>query len=185
MNHQPNIIAESLVNRTTSSLDVIIPNQESTFFSSTLSGIQHVAAQYKSSVQIIRHLKSRGIKTPQTINVAGFGNEYTGEIVEPKLTTFDVKTRAIGEAAAKTLLEQIISKDKQAKTIMIKEELIKRESTKKKEAGQHVMITFITFSSSIPDSPAGPPGPALTSSYANPPASSTLSSAPWILRKRP
>lgn len=85
----------------------------------------------KSAVQIIRYLKSKRIKIPQTINVAGFGNEYTGEIVEPKLTTFNVKTKEIGEAAARVLLEQIISKDKQPKTILIKGEFIQRESTRK------------------------------------------------------
>jgi LacI family transcriptional regulator len=85
----------------------------------------------KSAVQIIRHLKSRGIKIPQAVNVVGFGNEYTGEIVEPKLTTFDVKTKEIGEAAARTLLEQIIFKDKLPRTILIKGEFIQRESTRK------------------------------------------------------
>ncbi len=85
----------------------------------------------KSAVQIIRHLKSRGIKIPQAISVAGFGNEYTGEIVEPKLTTFDVKTKEIGETAARMLLEQIISKDNTPKTILIKGEFIQRESTRK------------------------------------------------------
>jgi LacI family transcriptional regulator len=88
----------------------------------------------KSAVQIIRHLKGRGIKIPQAINVAGFGNEYTGEIVEPKLTTFDVKTRQIGEAAAKTLLNQIISKEKLPKTILIPGEFIQRESTRKQRS---------------------------------------------------
>lgn len=85
----------------------------------------------KCAVQIIGYLKSKRIKIPQIINVAGFGNEYTGEIVEPKLTTFDVKTNEIGEAAARVLLEQIISKDKKPKTILIKGEFIQRESTRK------------------------------------------------------
>jgi LacI family transcriptional regulator len=84
----------------------------------------------KCAVQIIRYLKSRKIKIPQKISVCGFGNEYTGEIVEPQLTTFDVKTRKIGEAAAKLLLEQIIEKKTENESIMINGELIVRESTK-------------------------------------------------------
>jgi LacI family transcriptional regulator len=84
----------------------------------------------KCAVQIIRYLKSRKIKIPQKISVCGFGNEYTGEIVEPQLTTFDVKTRKIGEAAAKLLLEQIIEKKTENESIMINGELIIRESTK-------------------------------------------------------
>ena len=88
----------------------------------------------KGAVQIIRHLKRKGVRIPQAINVAGMGNEYTGEIVEPKLTTFDVKTKEIGEAAAKTLLEQIISKEKNPKTILIRGEFIQRESTRKQRS---------------------------------------------------
>lgn len=84
----------------------------------------------KCAVQIIRYLKSKKIKIPQKISVCGFGNEYTGEIVEPQLTTFDVKTRKIGEAAAKLLLEQIIEKKTENESIMINGELIVRESTK-------------------------------------------------------
>jgi LacI family transcriptional regulator len=53
----------------------------------------------KSAVQTIQYLKSRKIKVPNDICVAGFGNEYTGEIIEPSLTTFDVKTNLIGETA--------------------------------------------------------------------------------------
>lgn len=83
----------------------------------------------KCAVQIIRYLKSKKIKIPQKISVCGFGNEYTGEIVEPQLTTFDVKTRKIGEAAAKLLLEQIIEKKTENESFMINGELIVREST--------------------------------------------------------
>lgn len=85
----------------------------------------------KCAVQIIRHLKSKKIKIPQKISVCGFGNEYTGEIVEPQLTTFDVRTRQIGEAAAKLLLEQIVDKKTKNETILIEGEIIIRESTKK------------------------------------------------------
>jgi LacI family transcriptional regulator len=85
----------------------------------------------KCAVQIIRHLKTKKMKIPQDISVCGFGNEYTGEIVEPQLTTFDVKTRQIGEAAAKLLLEQIIDKKTKNESILIDGEIIIRESTKK------------------------------------------------------
>jgi LacI family transcriptional regulator len=82
-------------------------------------------------VQIIRYLKDKKIMIPHTISVCGFGNEYTGEIVEPQLTTFDVKTREIGEAAVKLLLDQIIQKTTKIKKQMIKGSLIVRESTDK------------------------------------------------------
>lgn len=84
----------------------------------------------KCAVQIIRYLKSKKIKIPQKISVCGFGNEYTGEIVEPQLTTFDVKTREIGEAAAQMLLEEIMDNETCVKNKMIKGKLIVRESSR-------------------------------------------------------
>lgn len=45
MNYQPNILAQSLVNRTTHTLGVIIPSLETTIFSTMLSGIQEVASR--------------------------------------------------------------------------------------------------------------------------------------------
>jgi DNA-binding LacI/PurR family transcriptional regulator len=47
------------------------------------------------------------------------------------LTTFDVKTREIGEAAVKLLLDQIIQKTSKIKKQMIKGNLIVRESSSK------------------------------------------------------
>jgi LacI family transcriptional regulator len=85
----------------------------------------------KCAVQIIRYLKNKKIMIPNMISVCGFGNEYTGEIVEPQLTTYDVKTREIGEAAVKLLLDQIIQKTSMIKKQMIKGNLIVRESTEK------------------------------------------------------
>ncbi|OYY15063.1 MAG: hypothetical protein B7Y69_11715, partial [Sphingobacteriia bacterium 35-40-8] len=67
-----------------------------------------------------------------TISVAGFGNEYTGEIIEPQLTTFDVKTVNIGEEAAKILLDKIINQDTSVKDITVKGKLIVRSSSMKK-----------------------------------------------------
>ena len=45
MNYQPNILAQSLVNRSTHTLGVIIPSLETTIFSTMLSGIQEVASR--------------------------------------------------------------------------------------------------------------------------------------------
>lgn len=88
----------------------------------------------KSAVQIIQYLKKKKIKVPETIAVAGFGNEYTGEIIEPQLTTYDVRTMAIGEEAAKILLDKIINQNASLKEITVKGKLIIRESSMKKRS---------------------------------------------------
>lgn len=86
----------------------------------------------KSAVQIIQYLKKKKVSVPNTIAVAGFGNEYTGEIIDPQLTTFDVKTVNIGEEAAKILLDKIINQDTSVKDITVKGKLIVRGSSMKK-----------------------------------------------------
>lgn len=45
MKYQPNVLAQSLVNRSTHTLGVIIPNLDTTIFSTMLSGIQEVASK--------------------------------------------------------------------------------------------------------------------------------------------
>ena len=63
----------------------------------------------KSAVQIIRHLKEKKVAVPGKIRVFGFGNEFVGEIVDPSLSTFDTKTKRIGEEASRLIIEEIIT----------------------------------------------------------------------------
>ncbi len=46
MNYQPNMLAQSLVNRSTHTLGVIIPSLDTTVFSTMLSGIQETASRF-------------------------------------------------------------------------------------------------------------------------------------------
>jgi LacI family transcriptional regulator len=82
----------------------------------------------KSAAQIIRLLKKKSIKIPEEINVFGFGNEFTGQIVEPELSTFDTKTRIIGEEAARLIIEQIISGNQEITSKLIPGEIVLRGS---------------------------------------------------------
>ena len=61
--------------------------------------------------------------------MVGFGNEYTGEIVEPQLTTYDVRTREIGEEACRVMLEQLISGNREVVDKRIAGKLIVRQSS--------------------------------------------------------
>jgi LacI family transcriptional regulator len=82
----------------------------------------------KSAVQIIRYLKAKKIRVPSKIRVVGFGNEYTGEIVEPQLSTYDVHTQEIGEEACRMLLEQLITGTRDTGSKRVPGKLIIRES---------------------------------------------------------
>jgi len=82
----------------------------------------------KSAAQIITRLKSKGINVPRKIRVVGFGNEFVGEMLEPKLTTFDTHTRIIGEEASRLIIEQIISGNRDIITKIVPGKMIIRES---------------------------------------------------------
>jgi len=82
----------------------------------------------KSATQIIRELQNKGIDVPKKVRVAGFGNEFVGEIVNPQLTTFDTHTRLIGEQASQLIIEQIITGRRDIITKLVQGKLIVRDS---------------------------------------------------------
>ncbi len=82
----------------------------------------------KSAAQIITKLKSINIKVPNQIRVVGFGNEFVGEILDPKLTTFDTQTKMIGKEASRLILDQISSGKREIKKLVIPGKLIVRDS---------------------------------------------------------
>jgi DNA-binding LacI/PurR family transcriptional regulator len=82
----------------------------------------------KSAAQIITKLKNKRINVPRKIRVVGFGNEFVGEMLDPKLTTFDTHTRVIGEEASRLIIEQIISGNRDVTTKIVPGKMIIRES---------------------------------------------------------
>lgn len=84
------------------------------------------------AVHIIAHLKKKGIKIPQQVCIAGFGNDTIGEFIEPPLTTFDPNTVKVGETAAQLFFDQIFSEeDFIPKKKIVKGSLLIRSSTKR------------------------------------------------------
>lgn len=88
----------------------------------------------KCAVYTMMHLKEKGIKIPDEICVAGFGNDPMGEVIEPGLTTFNSNTLKIGETAAQLFFDQIIAGENfTPKTKIIKGNIIIRGSTLRKK----------------------------------------------------
>lgn len=86
-----------------------------------------------SAIRTMLYLKQRSIKIPDEICVAGFGNDYTGLIIEPALTTFDPRAFKVGEKATELFFDQIIAGDRfKPKTVTIKGELVVRASSLRK-----------------------------------------------------
>lgn len=82
---------------------------------------------------VIQACQERGLHIPDDIAVAGYSNEPFAELISPKLTTVEQFSEEIGKAAAKLLLEQLLSESDEIiprKTIL-RPKLIIRESTVK------------------------------------------------------
>lgn len=79
-------------------------------------------------------LKEAGIKIPEQVMMAGFGNEPFTSFTDPPLTTVDQKSIPMGKETAETffeLLKSDLKKSSPQKTVL-KPELIIRGSTQKK-----------------------------------------------------
>ncbi len=82
------------------------------------------------------HLKQKGIKIPEQVCVAGFGNEPMGEIIDPGLTSFNPQTYKIGETVAQLFFEQLIEGEGFVpRTKIVKGNLIIRQSTQRVKVG--------------------------------------------------
>lgn len=83
-----------------------------------------------SSIQVF---SKAGFHVPNDIAVVGFSNYPISKIIEPTLTTIDDHAFEMGQTAAKLLIRQIEEKDHiiASETIVIKTELVIRDSTKK------------------------------------------------------
>ncbi|MEO8171508.1 MAG: LacI family DNA-binding transcriptional regulator [Sediminibacterium sp.] len=83
----------------------------------------------------IQTLKEAGIRIPEDIAIVGFNNDVVSKIIEPKLTTINYPGIEIGEIVARNLINHLQgnSNIKLTNTIIIKSELIVRESSLKKK----------------------------------------------------
>jgi LacI family transcriptional regulator len=77
--------------------------------------------------------KDKGLRIPEDIAVVGFNNDVVSKIVTPKLTTINYPGVEMGEIVARNLINHLqgIASISHTNTIVIKSELIVRESSKK------------------------------------------------------
>ncbi|MEM7108310.1 MAG: LacI family DNA-binding transcriptional regulator [Bacteroidota bacterium] len=86
------------------------------------------ASNDDKAVQAILTLDQLGIKVPDQVAVAGFGNYAVSNIVKPNLTTINHQPRKMGALAAKILLAQMNQNQDISKST-VSSELIVRDST--------------------------------------------------------
>jgi LacI family transcriptional regulator len=78
--------------------------------------------------------KDAGLRVPEDIAVVGFNNDVISKIIQPKLTTVNYPGIEMGEIVARNLINHLngVANIKLTNTIIIKSELLIRESSMKK-----------------------------------------------------
>ena len=81
-------------------------------------------------------LKQNGIKIPADIAFVGFNNDPVSKVIEPNLTTINYSGYEVGEVAARHLINHLtgVSVIHNTNTIILRSELIVRESSLKKKS---------------------------------------------------
>jgi len=75
-------------------------------------------------------LKKKGIKIPEEIALAAFGDDLVASMIEPSLTVYNQFPFTVGQEAATILIDNIINKETFTPfTKVIKGELIVRQSS--------------------------------------------------------
>lgn len=69
-----------------------------------------------------------GLKIPEDISIIGYDNINLAQYMSPPLTTINQPKSDLGKLAVETLLQRIKNPDKEYNTILLKPELIERES---------------------------------------------------------
>ncbi|QNH61649.1 LacI family DNA-binding transcriptional regulator [Hymenobacter sediminicola] len=94
------------------------------------------AISYRNAFDIMLALKKRGLRIPQDVAVAGFGDEFLAALVEPGLTTVNLHPHRLGQQAARLFLEQVRQKESfKPRTYVVSGDLVIRQSSLKGAGG--------------------------------------------------
>ena len=80
------------------------------------------------AIGIMNACKKLNIKIPNDLSIVGYDNIELSEMVEPKLTTIDQNMFLLGKNSAILLSEKIENNNKDSKSIVLNNYLIKRET---------------------------------------------------------
>lgn len=82
------------------------------------------------AIGAIKALHERGLRVPEDIGIMGFDNIYMASVVTPSLSTVSQPNYQMGSKAAEMLINLIQNPNTTVKNIVLKTELIVRESLK-------------------------------------------------------
>lgn len=79
---------------------------------------------------VVQKLKQMGHRVPEDCSVVGFDNDIYATLTEPHLTTIDVNINQMAQTAVQSLLRQINHPDVRFGRLVVKGEIIYRDSVK-------------------------------------------------------
>jgi len=88
-----------------------------------------VCANDLMALGVVRTARSRGLKVPEDISVIGYDDSPLMAFTDPPLTTLRQPVRAMGEAAARALLDQLSGTPVPHRHLLFRPELVVRGST--------------------------------------------------------
>lgn len=104
---------------------------EPIFDSNTIDAV--IATDESSAIAAMKIAIKKGFKIPQNFSVVSFSNGILARHSSPKLTTVSQHGEIMGATAAEILINKLEKKkaDEKPKTVVIKTNLVERNSTKK------------------------------------------------------
>jgi len=145
-----NVYADRLKGYKAALQEFKLPYNESMLFVNDLSEEESIAAALRivqmkplpdgifitndfCAAVMMQIFKDNGLRIPEDIAVVGFNNDVVSKIVTPKLTTINYPGVEMGEIVARNLINHLqgIANINITNTVVIKSELIVRESSKK------------------------------------------------------
>jgi LacI family transcriptional regulator len=94
------------------------------------------SANDTAAVHCMMRLKAAGVKIPDQVAFAGFNNDPISKVIEPNLTTVNYSGYQVGEVAVMNLINHLkgLSSTKTTNTIVLRAELVVRESSLKNKS---------------------------------------------------
>jgi DNA-binding LacI/PurR family transcriptional regulator len=87
-----------------------------------------IASNDDWAIILIKHLQKKGVRVPDDIAVVGYDNLRISELVSPALTTIDGREEVVGQNMINMLFDLIENGRTQRDQIVVKPELVSRES---------------------------------------------------------
>ncbi len=110
-----------------------------------MPGINGVfVANDQMAIGAMKALKENGKKIPRDVKIVGYDDVFVASVLEPSLTTINIKKRSMGIAASDLLIKQMNTEKKHSKAyaIELESKLVVRRSTVEDAAEDWILLDW-------------------------------------------